>query len=375
MTKLCYISCLLVVLLLSCKKPYNPRIVAASDSYLVVEGVINPGSDTTIIKLSKTVNVSNKTTSNPELEALVNIEDSQGNMWQLNGDGTGRYLSVGILSLPATSKYRLNISTSKGEKYQSDFVDIKPTPPIDSVGYNIKNGDLGVYVNAHNPSNNTRYYRWEFNETWQFNVEYESSLMVDTLAKQLVARRADQQVFSCFGNDVSTNILLGSTISLSSDVVYQNQLTNMALSSEKLETKYSIIVKQYALTTDAYQFYTLLKKNTEQLGGLFGELPSQLTGNIHCISNPAKIAIGYITATNVQSKRIFISHSSLPPTTTIYPFNCEIDSTGDGGIFIGSTKVITPIAYDSQTRKYIYSSAGCADCTTRGTNKMPSFWK
>src|ERR1700744_1507507 len=309
MIRLRYFPCAFIVLALSCTKPYNPRVATLPDSYLVVEGVINSGTDTTIIKLSKTVNVNSKNTLNPEPEALVNIEDSQGNMWQLNGDGTGRYLSTNILTLSSASKYRLDITTSEGDKYRSDFVAVKTTLPIDSVGYTINNGNLGVYVNAHDPSNNTRYYRWEFNETWQFNVEYESSLMVDTLTKQVVGRRADQQVFNCFGNDVSTNILLGSTISLSNDIVYQNQLTNMALSSEKLETKYSIIVRQYALTNDAYQFYTLLKKNTEQLGGLFGELPSQLTGNIHCITNPAKIAIGYITATNVQSKRIFISNS------------------------------------------------------------------
>lgn len=366
-----YVCCLLLLSLFSCKKPYNPPLSAAPDSYLVIEGVINPGSDTTIIKLSKTVGVDSKITVNPELGAFVTIEDNQGNTWPLNGDGTGRYLSAGILNLPLTSKYRLDILTYEGEKYQSDFIDIKTTPPIDSIGYKIINGDLQLYVNAHDASKNTRYYRWEFDETWRFNSKYASSFLVDPVSQQPVLRKPDQQVFNCFGNDISTNILLGSTINLSSDVVYQNQLTRIALTSEKLETKYSILVRQYALDADAYQFYTVLKKNTEEIGGLFGELPSSLSGNIHCISSPAKIAIGYITATNMQSKRIFISNSALPPTPTIYPYQCEIDSTADISILAGSTD-LTLIALGS---KYYYSSAVCVDCTTRGTTKTPLFWK
>ncbi|HEY9003696.1 MAG TPA: DUF4249 domain-containing protein [Mucilaginibacter sp.] len=375
MIRLRHILPVLFALLVSCKKPYNPHIVAAPDSYLVVEGVINPGSDTTIIKLSRTVNVDSKKTSNPELSAIINIEDSQGNTWQLNSDGTGRYLSAGVLNLPLSSKYRLDIATTDGEKYQSDFIDVKPTPPIDSIGYNIRNGNLQIYVNAHDAGNSTRCYRWEYNETWQFNTKYSSSLVADTVTNKLTGRRPDQQVFNCFGNDRSTNILLGSTAGLSSDVVYQNILTSAALSSEKLETKYSIIVRQYALTADAFQFYTLLKKNTEDLGTIFGELPSELVGNVHCISNPAKIALGYITATNVQSKRIFIPNSTLPPTPTVYPYDCLIDSTRDGSIFFGSASDITPIAFDSDKGVYIYSSAGCTDCTIRGTTQIPSFWK
>lgn len=45
---------LVFILGMACKKPYTPDVVASPNSYLVVEGVINSGSDSTIIKLNRT---------------------------------------------------------------------------------------------------------------------------------------------------------------------------------------------------------------------------------------------------------------------------------------------------------------------------------
>ena len=72
-------ACILILIIsvMGCKKPYAPAIVAANNNYLVVEGVINPGPDSTIIKLSRSVNISNKITANPLPGATVVIESDQ----------------------------------------------------------------------------------------------------------------------------------------------------------------------------------------------------------------------------------------------------------------------------------------------------------
>jgi hypothetical protein len=368
--KICY---LLILPFFCCTKLYNPPAKAAHNSFLVVEGVINSGSDSTIVRLSGTVNTNAGSILNPVLGASVTVEAERGGVWPLNGDGTGRYVSV-TQYLPISQKYRLRIITGNGVQYLSDFVPVLLTPPIDSIGYNVKNGGLQLYVNAHGAAGDSRYYRWDYNETWAFNSKYGSSRRVDTLAHTVVIRMPDQLVYSCFGNDVSANILLSTTSGLISNVVYQSPLTNIPLTSEKLESRYSILVRQYALTADAHQFYAILKKNSEQLGGIFGPLPSELTGNIHCISDTGKIAIGYVSATNVQSKRIFISHSALPPgTEAIYPYGCTLDSVSSAEFFVTPPYEYTPI--DLIHYGYLYSSKECVDCTSRGSTQTPSFWK
>jgi hypothetical protein len=367
------LSALLLSLLFCCRKPYNPNFIASAGSYLVVDGIINAGNDSTIFFLSKTVNTNAKKTANPVVGASVEVESDAGGSWPLISDSNGRYVS-GPLNLSSSQNYRIHVSTSDGLQYVSDFVPLKLTPPIDSVGYTINNGIIQLYVNAHDPSNNTHYYRWEYAETWQFHSQYPSYLQADTFLHQLIIRPYAQQIYSCFGNDISTNVLLFSTTDLSKDIVYQRPLITIPLTSEKVEMEYSIIVRQYALTTDAYQFYTLLKKNTEDIGNIFGHLPSTLTGNIHCINHPDQPAIGYITATNVQSKRIFIYNKDLPPTTTIYPYYCYIDTSYSDNLFLYPPFEDTPIA-PNENGSILYSTRGCVDCTIRGTTPTPSFWK
>jgi len=370
--KACY---LLILLLWCCRKPYNPAVVASPASYLVVEGTINTGGDSTIIKLSKTVNLSAKTTSNPVLGATVFIENNQSaTTWPLTSDNRGNYVAVG-LSLPSTAKYRLAIKTTDGS-YQSDFVPVISTPPIDSVGYTVSNGNVNIYVNTHDPINQAIYYRWDYQETWIFHAKYMSTIKVDTATESIVTRLPGQYVYYCFGSDASSDILIASTQHLSEDVVYRAPVIQIPLSSEKVEQEYSILVKQYALPGDGYIFYQNLQQNSEDLGSIFAPLPSTINGNIHALSNTATQPVGYISATNVQSKRIFILESALPNVATVYPYDCEVDTiTSDPVALVlgeGSEKyvLLAPVKTEWE-----FSSAQCGDCTVRGTTQTPSFWK
>lgn len=321
--------------------------------------------------------------------ATVTVESDQNSsvpLYDINNNG--HYYSP-ALNLSPTQKYRLRIKINASE-YLSDFEPVKLTPPIDSVGYTVQNGNVNLYVNAHDATNNTHYYRWDYDETWMFHAKYESVFILDQGTNTIQARRPDQMAYYCFGNTTSSNIVLTSTEKLAKDIVYQSLLTQMPLTSEKVETKYSILVRQYALTPDAYAFYQNIKKNTEQLGSIFDAQPSQLSGNIHSVSNPNEPVIGYITVSNIQSKRIFIAHEALPgDVQPVYPYDCEQDSAyysqpKTGVNQVQNTLVNPPIDYIptsaiknslGQIIGYLYSTIPCTDCTLRGTTQTPPFWK
>jgi hypothetical protein len=74
---------MLIVFMISCRKPYNPPATTTSNSYLVVEGVINSGTDSTIIKLSQTVNLSSKVSLNPLTRAVLTVENDQNGSYPL----------------------------------------------------------------------------------------------------------------------------------------------------------------------------------------------------------------------------------------------------------------------------------------------------
>jgi hypothetical protein len=376
----------------SCKQAYQPSITAANGNYMVVEGVINTGPDSTIVKLSRTVNLSGRTSSTPELNAQVTVENDQNASFPLQEIGNGKYGSPS-LDLDNTHKYRLRIKTSTAKEYVSDLVSAKINPPIDSIGYMAQGNNLRIFVNSHDPNNNTRYYRWDYQETWQFHAKYQS-LMISN-GNAIVQRDPSQQIYSCFAGSTSSTITLGSSAKLQQDVIYQEPLTQIAGSSEKIETKYSILVKQYALTADEFAFWQNLKKNTEQLGSIFDAQPSNLNGNVHSVTNPSEQVIGYVGVTNIQQKRIFITHDKLPLTWgTAYPYDCQIDSSLFCRITPPSTNcrnevqsnlipldaVEIPLAaiYIPGTLTvigYTGTAINCADCTLRGVKKQPDFWR
>jgi len=384
--------------MVSCKKIYLPPVINSSNSYLVVEGTINSGPDSTTFKLSRTVKLSGNNIANPVTGAVLTVEDNQGASYPFTEQAHGTYSAIFILD--NSKQYRLRIKTPDNKQYLSDFVAVKNSPPLDSVNYKINNNGINIYANTHDPNNNTRYYRWDYQETWMIHSSFSSYFKSNgdtVLARDL----NNDDIYTCWATNISSSINVGSTAKLTQDVVFENPIVFVPSTSEKLEVKYSILVKQYALTSDAYNFWVNLKKNTEQLGSIFDAQPSQISGNIHSITDPSAIAIGYVSAGNIASQRIFITNQQLPAWTAIptYP-GCEADtllykylpphsliSYNQIDEYINYHKIIIPVPEipidaipnpnhnDPKPLGFTASTRECVDCTLRGTNKKPAFWQ
>jgi hypothetical protein len=369
---------LIILLIISCKESYNPIVTSNNSNLLVVEGFINSGADSTIVKLSRTVTIANKTTLNPESGATLVVESNANETFALKeGITKGTYYAL-PLNLNSTKKYRLKITSSKGAIYLSDFVEVKESPPIDNIGYEVKSDGLQININTHDVNNKSVYYRWEYQESWIFYAKLNSLLVWNGTA--VVDRNlTSDNIYQCWGNENSTKILLASSSKLAQDVIYQAPINFLPSSSEKLSEKYSILIKQYVLTKEAYEFWQNLKKNTESLGSIFDAQPSQLTGNIKNINDQSEPVIGYISVGTFQQKRIFVSKDSFPLFKVKYPFDCGIPELaiikdpGDDKKYFGNFLNI-PIEYGPGTN-IVSSNRECADCTLRGTNKRPSFWQ
>jgi len=364
--------------LFGCKERFTPETTSINSNILVVEGFINTGADSTLIKLSRTVTLANKNVLNPENGATLSIETSTNESRSLVEKVKGSYVTS-ALNFGQNKKYRLRIRTKNGITYLSDFVDATTSPQIDSVNYVVKPEGLQLYVNASDPANKTHYYHWEYEESWIFYAQY-NSVSIWKGGPYAVERSPEESIYKCWGSSKSTTILLGSSLKLSKDVIHLSPLTDIVSSSEKLSDKYSILVKQYALTKESYEFWENLKKNTESLGSIFDVLPSQLTGNIRNVSNNAEPVIGYISAGTMQQKRIFISKSDLP-NWRVKSFGCDLPDTvllkNQRDVFPSFLMIpIEPVeVLPNVIVSHLASPRACVDCTLRGTVKRPIFWQ
>ena len=363
-------------LLSGCVDKYNPPALSAPQNYLVVNGLINLDGVTTV-QLSRTRNLSAGTASPVEAGASVAIQDEAGASYPLAEQAAGTYASA-PLTLAAGRRYQLRLRTAAGAEYASDLVAARPTPPIDSVSWAAGPRGVQIYVDAHDPASATRYYRWDYRETWEFHAAYQSD--VEYVNGQFQRRR--ENIYTCWRTENSSVISLSTSDKLTQDVISKFPLVLLPPTSSKLYLMYSILVRQYALTPEEFAYWDKLRKNTENLGSLFDPLPSQLSGNVHRLDDASELVLGYVGASSVTEKRLFINAAQLP---TAYGFpvsdyrDCAPPDTVDARDFPVSFGgpgylPIAPVGMGYPPAAYTGAPATCADCRLRGTNVKPSFW-
>ena len=272
-----------MLLFVQCKQEYNPQIGAQSTGFLVVEGFLNSGQGPTAIRLSRSSDLED-TRLKPEPGAQLSVEGEDGSNLPLFSNGNDGEYSVAQLTLNNGVKYRLDIRTTDGKEYVSDYTSVKYTPPIDSITWQRENDGLRLYANANDPQNNTKYYQWEYEETWEFHSAYHNELkyIIDPVTTNPVSvaykypdQHADTTIYKCWNTLASSTIILGSTEKLTSDVVFL-PVQYIEPHSEKLSVLYSINLRQHAIIHDEYLFFQKMKKNTEQLGTIFDPQPSNI---------------------------------------------------------------------------------------------------
>ncbi len=367
-----------VILLMSigfgCRDLYEPGIVSSDDSYLVVEGVLNAGSGPTDIRLTRTFKLDDSATLRGEQNAMVTVEGKDNTTRQLTMNGDGIYTSPN-LNLILNQEYRLRIVTANGKEYLSEYVVAKKTPLIDSISFRQNDKGVQIYVTTHDNSNNTRYYLWDFDETWEIRTYYFSNYKYEN--GTIFPRDPGDNVSTCWKYGYSTSILIGSSASFQIDSLPEAPVNFIGNGDERLAVRYSILVRQYALDKKGYEFYEMMKKNTESLGTIFDAQPSEIKGNIHSASDPAEPVIGNISATTIEEKRIFIERVDLDgwrfiqdcPSYTIPNNPDSIREAYDRGIEVyGAVFMPTLVSY-------LFASPKCVDCTRRGGSLIrPSYW-
>jgi hypothetical protein len=382
--------------LVQCRDAYNVTPATNGDGVLVIEGVLNANGKT-IINLSRTTRLSDKRIA-PEIGAVLFIEAENGTVHPMSESGAGIYESESLV-LDAATKYRLNINTPNNRQYATDYKNYVVSPPVDSLSWQQEDGGVSIFAHAHDISNSTRFYKLDYEETWEFHSDYRVSLkFVEvppdadgnkfTLQYIRTDQLTDPGLFYCYNNRISSNINIVSTESLGTNELFY-RVRHITPAAIELSVLYSINLKQYALSKEGYEFFVKMKKNTESLGSIFDAQPSEIAGNVKCITNPSELTIGYVEFSTIETKRLFINNEQLDDWG--YELGCkaffEPNSSFSGYPYPNDHRLFNHIAErdlipttPAETGpgggviKFFVATRMCADCTMRGTNVKPDFW-
>lgn len=369
-----------IISFVGCVEPYSPPELENADTNLVIDGYVNLEEGSARVKLSRAQKLSEPFTDDGESGAQVSIQVNDNTTYPLTETGTGIY-TINGMPLAFGDRCKLLVKSS-GKNYESDIVQAKKTPDIDSVTYKADDTGVEINVTTHDPENNTGYYQWQYEETIEYNSRFRSNYTYDGMGG-FPLRDDNNQIYICWKTYTSNTILVGTSSGLSEDIIYKYPVVSLSSDSWKLQRKYSILVKQYAIDKQAYRYWTDLKKNTETVGTLFDPQPSQVVGNLRCVSDPTEIVLGYFSVRSGKEKRIFIDALDLPryrlSTGYEYCQPSEIDTLSLQDIYTGATNLLvdavttpmgTLIGFTTQ-------SPSCIDCRImrQGATKKPDFWE
>jgi hypothetical protein len=364
-----------LLLAVSCKDPFTPDIKFTETNLLVVEGYINVGTDAvTTIRLARTVPV-DSTLTEPLMEtgATILIEDNQENIFPLMEQGNGIYQS-GTLSLPPDREYRLRISTSNEQRYTSEFLTPIVTPAIDSVSWTRDMNGVDIYVNTHDPQNNTHYYQWDYEEIWEDRSPYLSVYKYEN--GQLVQRSNEeiQRMRRCWRREIPTELIFESTLALETDRI-SKKLTQIQAGTQRIAEKYSVLVSQHALSEPAFNYLQVMKKNSNGLGSFFDPQPSQLYSNIFSVDTE-ELVVGFLGAYSTSQVRLIIDKDEVPMWN--YDMFCSFEWIGLSEVELAKAfgnNFGTPLTYNELRDAISATHVRCADCRFwGGDNNMPDFW-
>ncbi len=384
----------------TCVEPFEPE-VGAYDSTLVVDGLFSNSEEPSVITLSRSFPYSEKVGFFIE-NATVVIEDDQGGRVQLAEAEPGVYQTdPAVFKGQNGRSYRLLINTPDGNQFESDWEEMKPAPPIDNLYFAVEEKipddptlrprpGAQVYISAKDAENNTRYYRWEYVETYQFGLRYPPILRVDYGSRP--GNGEDEVVWlfgeefeggRCWKTERSTELIIATTENLTQDVVQDFPLRFVSNTTSRLYIRYSLLVKQYATSQAYYEFLRKIQEINQTTGSLFDPIPNEVFGNIRSSDGKDIPVLGYFGVAGVSERRLFINRADLPrgfgapfgPTclndTIDLNFQTLFDKTKSGSLVVYDhlyNLFGSPIGF-------VMSQPPCTSCAASdATNEIPDFW-
>ena len=374
-----------------CVDPFDIESITF-ESALVIEATITNEFKHQEVSLTRTFKFEEDGPT-AEINAEVKIIDNFQNIYSFEEGELGEYSSVSKFQAEPNNTYKLLITTSNGRKYSSESMQLTNiTPVFDiSVSKEIKKGKEGISIlaNSFNPSGDSRYYRYDYEETYKIIAPFWSTqdliIISDIIPFKVELQPRTKEERVCYNTISSNKIIQVSTNQFPEDKVSDFLIKFLTKDDFKISHRYSILVRQYVQSLDEFTFYQTLSKLSSSESLFSQNQPGFLSGNVFSLDSSNEKVIGYFGLSSVTSKRVFFNYrdffpNGLPPHIT----NC--DRIAPLLSEEGSSPLIDDLkaGYKYYTENdgpdenllgpYLLVAPSCGDCTKIGSTKIPDFW-
>ncbi len=364
-----------------------------------------------------------------EQDAQVKIITDFGAEIVFNEVSAGIYQSSQQFAAEANTNYKLSITTSDQKVYESANVQRTEPSEITEIVAEATITDLNeegvrILVNSNINTSEPQFFKYEYEETYKVIAPLYSPQELVVLEEDFPYPPDFLQMFVdpstgifdfdalvefffdfefndpqeqvCFKTVASNNIIQASTEDLIENELANFEVRFISRFNTILKHRYSILVKQFVQSEEAYNFFQLLDAFSSN-DNLFSEVQTGfLEGNITNITNPSEQVVGFFEVSAYNEHRVFFNFEDIFPGLTEPPYfiNCDdtispavleedfahnitnspiIDALNTGFIFYELTEVEGGSPFSFNPFQLVFSE--CGDCTNYGSTEVPEFWE
>ena len=402
----------------ACIEPFEFQTETFEDA-LVIEATLSNEMKHHEVLLSRAVRFEDSISA-PERNAQVRMLDEMQNVYEFQETAPGTYSSNMEFAAKKSIKYTLLVETTDGTSYSSEGESYESESQLENVyadrGLNENDEDgIFIYTDSFDSSGDSQFYRYEYEETYKIIAPYWTPLEFELTNYEpcnpdpcdprifydleIVDREEEQE--TCYNTVSSSNIIQTSTAGLSTARVERYPVRFIPGSDFILTHRYSVLVKQYVQSANAFSYYQSLDDFSSSTS-VFSEIqPGFLAGNITVDNNADKKVLGYFEVASVSQKRIFFGYRDFYPDAPfpLYIKNCVPYSTPLEHVsYCFNCAPVTNICPESLIERmarnsityvdrnedqifgitcpgpYVVVDRECGDCTALGSNIVPAFW-
>ena len=308
-----------LVLFASCEEYYTPEL-DNTESMLVVEAQLTNDLTKNFVKISKTQDFYATNISTTITNAKVDLLESGSNTITANQQANG-YFTFSKVAVQGKT-YTLRISY-ENQTYESDPVVMPALPTIDSL-YTVHRIDraydtdaYGVPFTVETPvrdvrvdvpiSAQSKYFRF----SWRTILEW---IYVPPLNPSKYV--PPYYGWKSFYDNGNFNITGQGNYTGNSDIKNHTILSLTYDTRQYLDSTaqnfygWIIMIDEFGVTKDSYDFYNALDKQFTADGNLFDPILAQIPSNIHCKTDKTKKVVGFFNVNSYRQHRYFIRTGS-----------------------------------------------------------------
>lgn len=365
----------------SCINPFEPGIDPKDISKYVVNGLVSDENTVQTVSVSMASDVGDPRMI-PVSGCSISIRDEPGNTFPMNETENGIYKAVidKPFLFPGNS-FKIEITTPDGKRIESDFDSMPGCPDVDSVYFLRRDiitdnpvypvRGIQFYLDFEGTGSQSRFFRWELAETWEYRVPYPREWYYDGIVHHIYPADYSRQV--CWKTVPVSKIFTLSTTGLTVNRYEMLPLNFVDNLGPKLLYGYSLLIRQISMSEASFAYWDQLRSNSYDQGGLYDKQPAMISGNLHNVTSPENEVLGFFGVSSVKTKRIFVA--DVRNLDIKFVASCSINVLKYGFKELKPEDLPVYLYGDRDGYGLITMGDECVDCLKLGgVNVKPDFW-